>query len=177
MPIAVKKNVENNAQNAWWRIALASVQPSSAKSAVAFLARWGEPVENSRHGNINSGTSRTSAAPADMIDQNLRRRQKDQHAGAGRGIDHGHRCRQSRAEPAAEQDGIRNIADERDADTDAQAEAQLELPEMVRVRGEQERSAEQKQAERIDAAGSGIIEQPADQRRRQPARQRGQRVN
>ena len=62
MPIAVKKKVENSAQNAWWRIALSKVQPSSAKSAAALLARCGEPVENSRHGNSNSGTSSNSAA-------------------------------------------------------------------------------------------------------------------
>ena len=63
MPIAVKKNVENNAQNAWWRIALTSVQPSSRKSAAALLARCGEPVENNRHGSANSGNSNNSVAP------------------------------------------------------------------------------------------------------------------
>ncbi len=63
MPIAVKKNVENNAQKAWWRIALTKVQPSSAKSAAAPFAKCGEPPENNRHGNSNSGNSRKSAAP------------------------------------------------------------------------------------------------------------------
>ncbi len=146
-----------------------------------FLARCGEPVENSRHGSSSSGTSRQQrgaaedligAAPADMIDQDLRRRQQDQHAGAGRGIDHGHRGRQPRAEPAAEQDRVRNVADQRDAEADAKPEAQLELPEMLRVGRDQERAAEQQQPERIDGARPGAVEQAADQRRGQSARQR-----
>ena len=63
MPIAVKKKVANSAQNAWWRIALTSVQPSSTKSGSALLTMCGEPVENSRHGNSSSGNSSNSAAP------------------------------------------------------------------------------------------------------------------
>ena len=111
------------------------------------MATCGEPVENSRHGSSNSGTSRherddaenlIGAAPAEMVDQELRRRQQDQDAGAGRGIDHRHRGRQPRAEPAAEQDRIRHIADEGDADADAEAEAELELPELLGMRGDQE---------------------------------------
>ena len=117
------------------------------------------------------------AAPAEMIDQDLRRRQQDQHAGAGRGIDHGHRGRQPRAEPAAEQDRIRNVADERNAEADAKAEAELELPELLRMGGDQERAAEQQQPERIDGARPRTVEQPADQRRGQAARQRCQRID
>ena len=107
-----------------------------------------------------------------MVDQDLRRRQQDQHAGAGRGIDDGHRGRQSRAEPAAEQDRIRNVADEGDAETDAKPEAQLELPEMLGMGGDQECAAEQQQSERIDGARPRAIEQPADQRRREAAGKR-----
>ncbi len=61
MPTAVKKNVENSAQNAWWRIALASVQPPSMKSGSAFPAMCGEPVENRRHGSSSNGNNRHSA--------------------------------------------------------------------------------------------------------------------
>ena len=60
--MAVKKKVANSAQNAWWRIALRSVQPSSTRSAATLLARCGEPVENNRHGNSNRGNSRSSEA-------------------------------------------------------------------------------------------------------------------
>ena len=60
---------------------------------------------------------------------------------------------------------------------DAEAEAQLELPELLRVGGDQERAAEQQQSERIDGAGPGAVEQPADQRRRQSAGERGQRID
>ena len=61
--------------------------------------------------------------------------------------------------------------------TDAKAEAQLELPEMLRMGGDQERAAEQQQPERIDAARPGAVEQPADQRRGEAAGQRGQRID
>jgi len=37
MPIAVKKKVENSAQNAWWRIALRSVQPSSNEIRIGLF--------------------------------------------------------------------------------------------------------------------------------------------
>ena len=60
----------------------------------------------------------------------------------------------------------------RDADADAKAEAELELPELLRVGGDQERAAEQQQSERIDGARTGVVEQAADQRRRQSAGQR-----
>ncbi len=117
------------------------------------------------------------AAPADMIDQDLRRRQQHEHARAGRGIDHGHRRRQPRAEPAAEQDRVGNIADEGDADADAEADADLELPETIGKAGGQERAAEQQQPDRIDRARAGMIEQPADQGRGQAAGERGQRID
>ena len=187
MPIAVKKKVENSAQNAWWRIALSSVQPSSTKSAGG--ASWqtcGEPVENNRQGNSSSGNSRNSAthaenligaAPAEMIDQDLRRRQQHQHAGAGRGIHHGHRGRQPRAEPAAEQDRIRNVADQGDTDADAQPEAQLELPELF-ARGRRSgmrRPAGAARANRRCGARSGrTAGRPAAPRAR---RKRGQRID
>ena len=116
-------------------------------------------------------------APADPVDQQLRRRQQHQDAGAGRGIQDRHRGRQPRAEPAAEQDRIRHVADQGDAEPDAEADAELELPELLRVRGDQERGAEQEQPERVDHARPGAVEQPADQRRRQPARQPGQRID
>ena len=186
MPTAVKKKVENSAQKAWWRIALSSVQPSSTKSASAFLTTCGEPrgeqpprQQRQRHQQAQRDDAEdlVGAAPADMIDQDLRRRQQDQHAGARRGIDHRHRGRQPRAEPAAEQDRIRHVADEGDADADAEPDAQLELPERLRMRGDQERAAEQQQPERIDRARAGAVEQPADQRRRQSAREPGQRID
>ena len=147
-----------------------------------LLARCGEPVENNRHGSSNSGTSRQQrgdaenligVAPADMVDQELRRRQQDQHAGAGGGIDHRHRGRQSRAEPAAEQDRIRHIADEGDADADAKPEAQLELPEMLAhgPRPGTRRRAATVRANRRCAARSGrTAGRSAARRGRRPAR-------
>ena len=117
------------------------------------------------------------AAPADLVDQDLRRRQQDQHAGTGRGIDHGHRGRQSRAKPAAEQDRIRNVADQCNAEADAKPKARLELPEMLGVGGDQERATEQQQPKRIDGTRPGAVEQAADQRRCQSARQRCQRID
>jgi hypothetical protein len=47
----------------------------------------------------------------------------------------------------------------------------------LRVRGGQERTGEQQQSERIDNAGAGAVEQPADQGRRQPTGQRGERID
>src|SRR6266581_9704001 len=73
------------------------------------------------------------ATPAQMIDQDLGDRQQHQYAGAGRRIYDGHRGRQSRPEPAAEQDGVRYVADERNADAHAQADAQLELPQLSAI--------------------------------------------
>src|SRR5258707_3458671 len=93
-------------------------------------------------------------APAEMIDQDLRRGQQDQDAGAGRGIHDRHRGRQSRAEPAAQQDRVRNVADKGDTEADAKAETELELPEMLGVGGDQERTAKQSQSERIDHPGA-----------------------
>src|SRR5260370_977714 len=84
---------------------------------------------------------------------------------------------QSHAEPAAEENRIRNVADKRDAETDAKAEAELELPELLSVGCNQERAAKQHQSERIDRAGPRAIEQLADQRCRQPARERGKRID
>ncbi len=116
-------------------------------------------------------------APADPVDQQLRGRQQQQDARTGRGIEDRHRGRQSRAEPAAEQDRVRHVADQGDADPDADADAELELPQRLRARGDQERTAEQQQPERIDGARSGAVEQPADQRRHQPAGEPGQRID
>ena len=131
---------------------------------------------SSRH-SVTMPNTLVGAAPADMVDQKLRRRQQHQDARARRGIDESHRCRQARTEPAAEQDRIRHIADEGDADADAEADAQLELPQRLRPRGHQEGAAEQKQPERIDRARAGAVEQPADDRRHQPAGQPGQRID
>jgi hypothetical protein len=129
--------------------------------------RCGCPSENNRQG----------AAPSETVDQQLRSRQQRQHAGARCRIDHRHRGRQLWAEPAAEQNRIRHIADQRDAEPDAETDAELDLPEMACFGREQERAAKQQQAERIDAARAGIIEQSTDQRRRKAAGQRTQRID
>ena len=54
---------------------------------------------------------------------------------------------------------------------------ELELPQRLRMRGDEECAAEQQQPERIDRARSGAVEQAADQRRGQPARQPCQRID
>ena len=163
-----------------------SVQPLSTKPAAVFRAICGEPVANSRHGRDHQRQQQAQrhdaeqligVAPADPVDQDLRRRQQHQDAGAGRGIDDRHRGRQPRAEPAAEQDRVRYVADKGDAETDAEADAELELPQLLRMRRDQERAAEQQQSERIDHARAGAVEQAADQRRGQSARQPGQRID
>ena len=87
--------------------------------------------ERNQHDQREDAEALVGAAPAKTVDQNLRSRQQDQDACAGRGIDHGHGGRQLRTEPAAEQDRIRDIADEGDADADAESDAELELPEMA----------------------------------------------
>jgi hypothetical protein len=82
-----------------------------------------------------------------MINQDLRRRQQQQHAAAHRGIDHGHGGRQPRSEPAPEQDGIGDVADQRGAEADTKADGELELPKMLCVGRDQERRAQQENAE------------------------------
>ena len=61
MPTAVKKKVENSAQKAWWRIALTSVQPSSAKPGSLFFMTWGAPAASRRHGKNTTGIRRQTA--------------------------------------------------------------------------------------------------------------------
>ena len=116
-------------------------------------------------------------APTEMVDQKLRGRQQRQHAAAHRRIDHGHRGRQLRPEPAAEQDRVRHVADEGNANADAEADARAGIARAT-ARGLQSGSgAEQQEAERIDDARSGMIEQAPDQRRGQSADEPGERID
>ena len=83
-------------------------------------------------------------APADPVDQHLRRRQQHQDAHTGRGVEDRHRGRQSRAEPAAEQDRVRHIADQCNADPDAQSESKAgtaRAPARARQPGRRRRAA------------------------------------
>ena len=116
-------------------------------------------------------------APADPVDQHLRSRQQQKGAHTGGGVEDRHRGRQSPAEPAAEQDRARHVADQCNADPDTQSGRKLELPECLRARGNQEGAAEQQQPERIGEARPGAVEQPADQRRHQSAGEPGQRID
>src|SRR5204863_7006744 len=84
---------------------------------------------------------------------------------------------QPRAEPAAEQNRVRHVADQRYAKADAEADAELELPERLRVSRSQEGAAEQQQPERIDQARTKTVEQPSDQRRGQATEKPGQRID
>ncbi len=133
--------------------------------------------QRQQHEQRHGAEQLVGVAPADPVDQQLRDRQQHQNAGAGRRIQDRHRGRQPRPEPAAEQDRVRHVADEGDAETDAKADAQLELPEMLGVGGDQEGTAEQQQPERVDRARPGAVEQPPDQRRRQSSRKPGQRID
>ena len=193
MPIAVKKKVAEQrpegvvAHGAQQRPAFVD------EIGIGLLARHAaNPSRTAARATASSGTSRherddaenlVGAAPAEMVDQDLRRRQQHQHAGAGCGIDHRHRGRQPRAEPASEQDRIRNIADEGDADPDAEPDAQLELPELVahaRRRGTRRQAAASRahrrcagRSGRTAGRSSGAVSPPASRsanRPRRPAR-------
>ena len=130
-----------------------------------------------KHAKRDHAEQLIGAAPADMIDEELRGRQQDQHAAAHRRIDHGHCRRQSRAEPAAEQDRVGNIADQGRAEADAKPDGELELPERLRVGGNREGSAKKEYTERIHDARAGAVEQATDQRCRQSADKPGQRID
>ena len=75
------------------------------------------------------------AAPAGAVDEDLRERNKQQDACAGRGRNHRQRGRQPRAEPAADQQRTRHLTEARAAEAHRKADAELKLPELLREGG------------------------------------------
>ena len=112
-----------------------------------------------------------------MIDQELRGRQQHQHAGAGRRIDHRHRGRQRgpNQRPSRIEFGTLPI---KAMPMPTQSPRLSWNCQSCRAEPAIRKAAPSRsEAERIDGAGSGVVEQAADQRRRQSARERGQRID
>jgi hypothetical protein len=63
MPSAVKKKMENSAQNAWCRMALPSVHVSSAARVCVIRVMLLAPAVICRHGSNSSGTAPASITP------------------------------------------------------------------------------------------------------------------
>ncbi len=101
------------------------------------------------------------AAPAEMVDKDLRQRQQDQDTGAGSRIDHGHRGWQPRSEPSSEQDGIRHISDAGRAESDAQTEGELKLPEVLGEGCGEKCTAQHEQSNGINCSRTRVVEQAA----------------
>ena len=130
-------------------IALNRVQPSSTKSAAALLARFGEPVENRRHGNNSSGRTSSNAGSRRSGKGAPSRNGRSAPATAAAAP---HRpapvaeyttamaVGSRRPKPVTEQNGVRDAADQRGTGMPTHVpEAELKLPEFLRPGGAQER--------------------------------------
>jgi len=81
------------------------------------------------------------------------------------------------ANPPSKQQRTGDVAEAGDTEPGCKANAELQLPELIGEGGNRQPEAEQRQAQCIDDARPGEIEQAADERRGQSHRQRSQRID